>query len=155
MEIKYYDKEKVYEEKILPLILELKTVCSAEKMPMFVSVAVSNSENETHYENDAVLASTGVRLTDNRIADVMLSMNGLIVDYPDYIKEDLRELEEFVERTSLKAKEVLESEQDYLDGVELTEDQFKDFQKILIGGHKAALPDEMKGIPLDSKYWED
>lgn len=155
MEIKHYKKRKVYEEQLLPLILKLKTICNAEKMPMFISVAVENNEKETVYENDVVLASTGVRLEDNRIADILLSMNGLVVDYPEYIKNDLRELKEFVERTKVKSSEVVESGVDYLEDMELTEDQFKDFQKIVMGGCKAVLPDEMKGIPLDSKYWED
>ena len=155
MEPVYYNKKDVYEEQIVPLLSQIKTICNAEKMPMFISVAVVNSEKETVYANDAVLASTGVRLSDNRIADVLLSLNGLVVDYPEYIKTNLRELEEFIERTNAKSKEVLESGIDCVEDVELTEDKLVDFQKILSGGYKAALTPEMKGMPLDEKYWED
>ncbi len=155
MEKIYYEKKKVFEEKIQPLLFQLKTICNAEKMPMFISVAVENSPSGTLYANDAVLASTGVRLEDNRIADIMLSMNGLVTDYPDYIKKDLRELEEFIQRSKERTDSLKESPLGYIDDAELTEDQFPAFQKIILGGQKAVLPDTMKGIPLAEKYWED
>lgn len=155
METVHYNKQKVFDEQIVPLLQQLKTICNIERMPMFISVAVENQPGKTVYRNDAVLASTGVRLEDNRIADILLSMNGLVTDYPEYIKKDIRELEEFVERTKAFAKEKQESERDFLDGMELTEDQFVAFQRIVMGGTKTTLTDEMKGIPMDSKYWEE
>ena len=155
METVHYNKQRVFDEQIAPLIQQLKTICNIERMPMFISVAVENQPGKTVYRNDAVLASTGVYLEDNRIGDIMLSMNGLVTEYPDYIKKDLRELEEFVERTNALAKEKVKSGEDFLDGMELTEDQFVAFQRIVMGGTKTALTDEMKGIPMDSKYWEE
>lgn len=155
MENFYYNKQKLFDEKVLPIIQQLKTVCNINRLPMFISVAVENQPNKTVYRNDAVLASTGVHLEDNRIADILLSMNGLKADYPEYIKKDLRELQEYLDKEQSFVKEKLETKEDILEDVELTEDQFTAFCQITTGGMKAVLTEDMKGLSLDSKYWED
>ena len=38
-----YNKQKVYEEKIEPIINQLKLACNMEHLPMFVTVAVENN----------------------------------------------------------------------------------------------------------------
>lgn len=155
MQTVYYEKQKVFKEQIAPLIQQMKSICNLERMPMFISVAVENQPDKTIYCNDAVLASTGIRLEDNRIADIMLSLNGLETDYPDYIKKDLRELEEYMQRTCRFTREKVLEELDILDDMELVTDHFPDFCQIASGEKKAVLTDEMKGISFDSKYWEE
>ena len=145
----FYNKKEVYEEKIEPIIRELKNVCNSERMPMFVSVATENSVEGTTYASDVVLASTGTALTDNRISSILLSLNGFEIDYPDYIKKNIREIEEFVERTksALPTAPILETE--------LTDDKIVGFQQIVLGGSKATIPDSMKRKPGMENIWED
>lgn len=145
----FYSKKEVYEEKIEPIIRELKNVCNSERMPMFVSVATENSIEGTTYASDVVLASTGTALTDNRISSILLSLNGFEIDYPDYIKKNIREIEEFVERTksALPTAPILETE--------LTDDKIVGFQQIVLGGSKATIPDSMKRKPCMENIWED
>lgn len=145
----FYNKQSVYEEKIAPIIKELKNECYLEKMPMFVSVAVENTPDTTRYEHNVVLASTGTALKDNRIADILLSLNEFNIDYPDYIKKDLREIEEFLERTKqgLLDAPIVETE--------LTDDKTVGFQKIVMGGCKASMPEYMRKTPTAEDLWED
>ena len=70
-----YNKQKVYEEKIEPIINQLKLACNMEHLPMFVTVAVENNEKETVYRNDMIYASTDIRLSDHRIGNLLLLVN--------------------------------------------------------------------------------
>lgn len=145
----FYSKKDVYTEKIEPLILELKNICNSERMPMFVSVATDNQPEGTTYASEVVLASTGTALTDNRIASILLSLNGFEIDYPDYIKKNIREIEEFVERTksALPTAPIFETE--------LTDDKIVGFQQVVMGGCKTSIPDFMKRKPSGDDVWED
>ena len=145
----FYSKKDVYEDKIEPIIRELKSVCNTERMPMFVSVVTENQPEGTTYASEVVLASTGTALTDNRIASILLSLNEFEIDYPDYIKKNIREIEEFVERTksALPTAPILETE--------LTDDKIVGFQQIVMGGYKASMPDFMKRKPSGDDIWED
>lgn len=92
-----YDKRKIYRSKIAPLIKELKVRCNLECMPMFITVAVANSEEGTKYMNDAIHAGIDVTLKDDRISDVLLLLNGFESDMPEHIKRDLREVEDYAD----------------------------------------------------------
>ena len=81
-----YDKEDVYKATIEPKVRDLMLGCMSERLPMFVSVAVKNSEGGTSYVNNVVLGATSIRLKDNRIARILLHLNS----FPqDTIPEDV------------------------------------------------------------------
>ena len=145
----FYNKKDVYDEHIAPIIRKLKDVCNIERMPMFVSVAIENKPDATNYANEVVLASTGTALADNRIANILLSMNKFDIDYPEYIKKDIRELEEYLEQTksALATAPILD--------LKLAEDKTIGFQQIVLGGNKAVLSENMKKGPNMEDIWEE
>ena len=49
-----FTKEKEYKEEIEPLVQELVARCTANAMPIFVSVCTDNNENETKYKHSLV-----------------------------------------------------------------------------------------------------
>ncbi len=91
-----FDKRKVYKNEIEPLVRKLKIACSIEKMPMFVTVAVANNENETKYENDMILSVAGVELQDNNINRMLLALNGFKTELPSHIKVAYQTLEDYM-----------------------------------------------------------
>lgn len=75
---------------------ELKRFCNLKKIPMFICVAVENGDDGTKYENEAVLASTGYTLEENRIASLLLMTNGFDVELPPEIRRDVEELQGYL-----------------------------------------------------------
>lgn len=113
----YYDKENEYNEKIAPLIKDLQLFCLEYRLPMFITVAVGNDENGTKYKSNVILSASGIHLTDNRIAKVLMSLNGFEQALPKNIKMALTEIIDYVYK--VKGKEI--SSYDSTD-VELTDD---------------------------------
>lgn len=69
-------------------------ICQLNKLPAFVSIAVSNNENSTEYLNE-VYSSTAnyVNLTDDRVRKYMLIANGYEVVPPrEIVNFDVNEL---------------------------------------------------------------
>ena len=108
----YFDKEKDYKKKIEPIINDLKFKCNIEKMPMFVTVCVKNTEEETKYRHNIIMASTGLQLTDNRINRLLLKVRGLDPEtIPDHIKKAADEIEEYIDNlTSEETTEIIDDE---------------------------------------------
>ena len=72
-----FDKEKEYEEQILPLMNALKVACNELAMPMFVSVCSSNSEKNTTYHSDMIPSvSNNIHLKKDIIPDFVNITNG-------------------------------------------------------------------------------
>lgn len=93
-----YDKTEVYKKEIAPIISDLKVACTFAGLPMFVTVAIKNDDKTgTTYESSIVQASTGYKMADPCINTILMHMNGFPVDYPDYIKEDIRELRDYLD----------------------------------------------------------
>lgn len=64
-----FDKRKEYEALVMEKVIELKRICHMEKIPMFITVCVENTANETIYEKEMVSAATcDYDLTDDQIA---------------------------------------------------------------------------------------
>lgn len=91
-----YNKNEIYEEKIMPLVNELKKACYKEHMPMFVAVAVSDSGKKTNYQNTMVSSIVaGTKLTDDRIAKMVNVVLGYDVVSPsDDIELEFDEMPE-------------------------------------------------------------
>lgn len=72
-----YNKNKEYNTDIKPLVQELALKCRIANIPCFITVAVTNTENETEYINEAVTPySVGLKLTDDKIVDHINVFNG-------------------------------------------------------------------------------
>ncbi len=68
-----YNKEKLYEQKVLPLIEEIKKICVVENLPIFFSCAVKNEDKKTTYKQEGILTgSTGVELYQDRFTKFLL-----------------------------------------------------------------------------------
>ena len=68
--IKDYDHSEEYETEILPIIHQLLLACEKNSLPMFVSIAVVNKDNETIYKNEMLSAfAENVELYKDHISD--------------------------------------------------------------------------------------
>ena len=86
MKTTVFDKENIYNEKLQNLIMELKKVCTMEKLPMFIAVCVKNDENETVYKKDAVSANTiDLKLTKDYIPNLINATLGFDTVLPQDI----------------------------------------------------------------------
>ncbi len=66
-EIKIYNKTKVYEKELAPLIAEIRKICRINDIPFIYCFATANNETKTKYEVDGVGAiPLGFELTDDR-----------------------------------------------------------------------------------------
>ena len=91
-----YDKRKEYEAHIAPAVKDLKLQCYAHKMPMFVTVAVANSETGTEYMSDMVMGATDIHLSKNQIMSLLLNLNGLDVEPPVRVKKAMQILQDYL-----------------------------------------------------------
>lgn len=53
-----YDKTQVYKNEILPLITQMKKICSLNNMPIFFSCAVKNTNGDTSYAKEGFLTGS-------------------------------------------------------------------------------------------------
>lgn len=63
-----FDRQDIYDEKVAPLVEQIRKICSIYNMPFMFSCCVKNEKTGTVYKNDAI--STGSRnivLTDDRL----------------------------------------------------------------------------------------
>lgn len=63
-----FDKSKLYDEQIAPLVKDVIAHCAMYRIPCYFSACVANTKTESDYRNEGVLCgSTGIHLTDDRI----------------------------------------------------------------------------------------
>lgn len=130
----YYDKTDEYKNNIEPLIKQLKMECNVEKIPMFVTVAIKNTEKETVYMSDAIYASCDLQLTDKKIGQLLLLSNGFSSEPPERIKECIRELQDYIDQNSTGI---------HLEGVSLTSDRISVMDQLVRkNGHIIFNPQE-------------
>ena len=141
-----YDKTEVYKKEIAPIISDLKVACTFAGLPLFVTVAIKNDDKTgTTYESNIVQASTGYKMADPCINTILMHMNGFPVDYPDYIKEDIRELRDYLDEI-----EKTMNEGDAID-IDLKENRLTEMNEIVAGKKKTVVPDKLlkKDIHID------
>lgn len=124
----FYNKKSVYENRIEPIVRDLKVMCMAEDLPMFVSVAVKNDENGTDYINNTVMSGTGIRLTDNRIAKLLLYINDFDAVLPPEVEAAARTIESYI-------NEVREAAGNDAASKHLSDDRISDYCSIAGGGN--------------------
>ena len=128
-----YDKTSIYNEKLEPIVRSLMAVCIAERMPMFVSVATKNTDEETQYASRVVLGGAPVRLSDNRIRSYILSLKKIGEnELPPEVREALAVLEKYTE----SVKSISEGSGTKPVGVKLKDDLIDGYCSIAGGGNK-------------------
>lgn len=132
-----YNKQKVYEEKIEPIINQLKLACNMEHLPMFVTVAVENNEKETVYRNDMIYASTDIRLSDRKIGNLLLLVNDFQTEPPLHIQSCIRDLQDYLDRMKVAEKKAASAD------ITLSENKLQDMNAIMNGGDRTGLPREL------------
>ena len=83
------------------MVKSLKEFCNLKKIPMFVTIATANSSEGTSYFSDAVLASTGYTIKENRVAALLLELNEFQTDLPPKIKKHMAELQAYLDRVRM------------------------------------------------------
>lgn len=94
-----YDKQKLFDEKIMPLIKEIRKICIVEKIPFCASFAVANVKvknkkkkkptdpeylYDTKYVNEGILTGTlGLNLYTNHFEKYILALRGGTVLTPE------------------------------------------------------------------------
>lgn len=134
-----YDKEEIYKKEIAPKISDLKVACTFAGLPMFVTVAIKNDETGTVYQSSIVQSSTGYRMANPCIDAILMHMNGLPADYPDYIKEDIRELQDYLN----EIEQTIDEGTGTTVNVVLKEDRIPEMIEIVAGKKKTVVPDEL------------
>lgn len=71
---KRYNRERYYEEKILPIISELKKACSKENLHMFCAVSTVNNKQGTTYRCAMIDGLCPIEITKNKIPDLVKVM---------------------------------------------------------------------------------
>ena len=82
---------------VKPIVSELKKECGLNNIPFLFTAAIKNSESETVYKNEMLLAQTHVSLTDKRIARMLLRMNGFDTKLPESVTAAMKTLAEYLE----------------------------------------------------------
>lgn len=74
-----FDKTAEYNDRIRPIVEQLRRECSRVGVPMFVSVCVRNNDKETTYRSDMISAvSSDIRLHDDKLVDFTNVLNGFV-----------------------------------------------------------------------------
>lgn len=122
-----YDKTKEYTKYVKPIVSELKKECGLNNIPFLFTAAIKNSESETVYKNEMLLAQTHVSLTDKRIARMLLRMNGFDTKLPESVTAAMKTLAEYLEVNAAPVS-ALDMQLQYL--------QLEDLRRIANGTYK-------------------
>lgn len=88
-EITVFDKEKLYEEKIAPLVNDIKLICNLENIPFFTTFCIKNNNKGTNYITEGILTgSREIKLKDDRIIKHTLIQNGFDAIQPRTSNDD-------------------------------------------------------------------
>lgn len=76
-DINVYDKKKIYDSEIAPLVKQLKEICARECIPFFSTFAIANKPGKTKYKHEGVLTgSLGMELDDDVFERLLLVLCG-------------------------------------------------------------------------------
>ena len=83
-----YNKSEEYNEKIAPLVEQLRKECYFLKIPMFFTAAVQNNQSGTDYKTEMISAMcVDAVLQDDKVAKLTNVMNGFETRLPAQITE--------------------------------------------------------------------
>lgn len=144
-----YDREEEYRKKIAPLVRDIKLHCMGLGIPMFCTFAVKNDKDGTKYLSDMVFATTKRHLEENKIAKLLLYFNDFKKEYPDYINNDIRELQEYIER-----EHEAEDQPDTTE-TELDDEQIRVMQQIVDGNKDVKIRSGVTDKSIEDDFLDD
>ena len=133
-----YDKSDIYNKEILPLIEDIKEICTMNKIPMFITVAVANDEKKTTFKNSIIHGVTGIKLSDDRISDIILRFNHFKMNHPKKYEIMMSELEDYLDTITVEGNEEIP---------DLTDRNIEDYTRIT----KSDIPQEFQFVPPESE----
>ena len=86
----YFDYNEIYEEKLMPIIVQLKSVCNMNKIPFFLAVCTKNDEEKTDYRCNMFSAvSNDIALHNDNIVKFVDVLNGFdVIPNSEVLSED-------------------------------------------------------------------
>lgn len=93
-QLKIYDKKKIYEKDIQPLIDVLLQECNRREIPIFIGACTKNTKTSSEYKLDIISpTSNGIYLSDDKFIDWVNVYNGFITTFnPHKTEVDMEEL---------------------------------------------------------------
>lgn len=131
--ITIYNKRDIYEKKILPSVNTVMSLCSNLGIPAFMTFAVENSEKGTIYERKIVHAVAREELKDDVLASLLLKINGFKHSYPEYIKNAVRTILEYLDRQKDDELEIVEMDKSVI----LQNDEIIEVNNYIGGNYEA------------------
>jgi len=128
-----YDKREIFEKKVLPSVNTAMSLCSSLGIPAFMTFAVENSDKGTVYERKIVHAVAREELKDDVLASLLLKINGFNHSYPEYIKDAVRTISEYLDRQQSYDIEILEPDKSVI----LQNDEIIEFSNFIGGNYEA------------------
>ncbi len=119
-----FSPDSEYKKDISGCIAELKALCNRARLPMFLSIAVNNTQSGTQYINECILASVSDYNKGERISKLLLACNDAKIDYPPHIQKAIQDLSEYLSQLNR------ENKSDTVVDISLTEDKISDFVSI-------------------------
>lgn len=87
-----YDKKEEYKKNCVKLVDELCNTCTRLGIPIFISAAVENNDNETIYQNDGYMAgSSSIVLHDDKFGMYVMVAGGnckVVSDEEDMVLDE-------------------------------------------------------------------
>lgn len=100
MESSTYNHLDIYQSEIEPHIKAIKDSCAINRLPMYFTCAVANSDKETTYKSEMVLSGTDRNLIENRIGNAVLCARGFEGTVPSDVRAALDLLLEYIRQTN-------------------------------------------------------
>lgn len=86
-----FNKQNIYRTQLKPLLKQLLLICSDNDIPIYIDIAVANTDKTTKYETEFLSAgSYGYRLAKDNLVKYALIRNGFSV-YPGHNRPYLEE----------------------------------------------------------------
>ena len=108
-------------KELVDMIRDIKLKCLDERVPLFVAYAKRNDKNETEYYTDCVYAAVEMPEHGKRIADLLVTMLGADVKYPDYVQAAINTLQTW-----------LDNERTF-EGAVLSDNKFRNYVDVATG----------------------
>lgn len=74
-----FDKKDIYKKELAPLVASILKICTREKIPFHIAMAVKNDEEGTEYVNDGyTTGANSINLVDDKIRYHLMIDGGCI-----------------------------------------------------------------------------
>lgn len=76
-----YDKERVYDEQIAPLMSEIIEICKKENIPLTAQFALKNHRDDDESQEDPMFCTTIIHATEERHGEEIQKWNRFIAEH--------------------------------------------------------------------------